>query len=75
MAISGDSQPRYTHIAKFVRELKDPIQAMFTQVLLTCDRMGLIGRQMFAINGAKLASNARMERSATHQELVRWAAR
>jgi putative transposase len=30
MAISGDSQPSYTHIAKFVRELKEQIQPLFT---------------------------------------------
>jgi transposase len=69
IAISGDSQPSYTHIAKFVRELKDQIQPLFTQVLMTCDRMGLIGRQMFAIDGVKLPSNASKERSGTHEEL------
>lgn len=66
IAISGDSQPSYTHIAKFVRELGDDIQALFTQVLLTCDRLGLIGREMFAIDGVKLPANASKERSGTH---------
>ena len=69
MAISGDSQPSYTHIAKFVRELGQQIQPLFTQVLLVCDRQGLIGRQMFAIDGVKLPSNASKERSGTHEEL------
>jgi transposase len=75
MAISGDSQPSYTHIARFVRELKEQIQPLFTQVLLTCDRMGLIGRQMFAIDGVKLPCNASKERSGTHEELAHRAAR
>jgi transposase len=70
IALSGDSQPSYTHIAKFVRELGDEIHALFTQVLLTCDRMGLIGREMFAIDGVKLPANASKERSGTHAELV-----
>jgi transposase len=69
MAVSGDSQPSYTHIAKFVRELRDQIGPLFTQVLLTCDRQGLIGKQMFAIDGVKLPSNASKERSGTHAEL------
>jgi Transposase DDE domain/Transposase domain (DUF772) len=47
MAISGDARPSYTHIAKFVRELGPDIQSLFTQVLMTCDRLGLIGRSMF----------------------------
>ncbi len=69
MALSGDSQPSYTHIAKFVRELGDQIQPLFTQVLMVCDRQGLIGRQMFAFDGVKLPSNASKERSGTHAEL------
>ncbi len=75
MALSGDSQPSYTHIAKFVRELADDIQPLFTQVLLTCDRMGLIGREMFAIDGVKLPANASKERSGTHAELLHRASR
>jgi transposase len=70
MAVSGDAQPSYTHIARFVRELGDEIQSLFSQVLMTCDRLGLIGRQMFAIDGVKLPGNASKERSGTHAELA-----
>ncbi len=38
-------------------------------MLLTCDRLGLIGQQMFAIDGVKLPANASKERSGTHAEL------
>lgn len=75
MAISGDSQPSFTHIAKFVRELGDEVKVLFSQVLLTCDRMGLIGKTMFAIDGVKLPANASKERSGTHAELLHRAAR
>ena len=75
IALSGDTQPSYTHIAKFVREMGEQIQSLFTQVLLTCDRLGLIGKQMFAIDGVKLPSNASKERSGTHAELQHRAAR
>jgi transposase len=75
MAISGDVQPSYTHIAKFVRELKSDIEALITQVLLTCDRMGLIGKEHFAIDGVKLPCNASKERSGTHAELLHRAER
>lgn len=70
IALSGDSQPSYTHIARFVRELGPDIQALFSQVLLTCDRIGLIGKTMFAIDGVKLPANASKERSGTHAELA-----
>jgi transposase len=69
MAISGDSAPRFTTIAAFVRELGEDVSPIFTQVLLACDRLGLIGRQMFAIDGVKLPSNADKRRSGTHAEL------
>ena len=69
IAISGDSQPSHTHIAKFVANLGDQIKPLFSQVLMTCDAQGLIGRDMFAIDGVKLPSNASKERSGTHEEL------
>jgi transposase len=75
MAVSGDARPCYTHIARFVRELGPQIGALFTQVLMTCDRLGLIGKTMFAIDGLKLPCNASKERSGTHAELAHRAAR
>jgi transposase len=69
IAISGDSQPSHTHIAKFVCNLGEQIKPLFSQVLMTCDAQGLIGREMFAIDGVKLPSNASKERSGTHEEL------
>jgi hypothetical protein len=44
-------------------------------VLLICDRQGLVSRQMFEIDGAKLPSNAAKRRSGTHGELVHEAER
>ena len=75
MAISGDSAPQFTTVAKFVRELGEEVSAIFSQVLLICDRQGLIGRQMFAIDGVKLPSNADKRRSGTHAELAHEAQR
>lgn len=69
IAISADSQPSHTHIAKFVASLSAQIKPLFSQVLMTCDAQGLIGRDMFAIDGVKLPSNASKERSGTHEEL------
>jgi transposase len=69
IAISGDSQPSHAHIAKFVSGLGAQIKPLFAQVLMICDAQGLIGREMFAIDGVKLPSNASKERSGTHEEL------
>lgn len=71
MALSSDSQPHFTTIAKFVADMKDVIQPLFTEVLMVCDSQGLIGREMFAIDGCKLPSNASKEWSGTHAELTK----
>ena len=51
--------------------MKDQIELLFTQVLMICDREGLIGRNMFAIDGCKIRSNASKEWSGTFGELER----
>jgi transposase len=75
IAMSGDAKPSYTHITKFVCELGEQRLDLFTNVLLTCDRPGLIGRQMFAIDGVKLLANASKEHSGTQAELLHRAQR
>jgi transposase len=73
IALSGDSQPHFTTIAGFIRGLGDEIAKIFAQVLLICDRQGLIGREMFAIDGVKLPSNASKQRSGTRADFQRQA--
>lgn len=75
MAISGDTQPAYTTIASFICNLSEDITGIFTEAILVCDRQGLIGREMFAIDGVKLPSNASKARSGTHAELAHQADR
>jgi len=65
IALSDDTQPHFTTIAGFVSNLSDGIARLFTQILYLCDRQGLIGREMFAIDGVKLPSNASKQKSGT----------
>lgn len=58
MAVSGESRPDHSTLAAFVSKLGDEVAKLFAQVLVLCDRQGLIGREMFAIDGVKLPSNA-----------------
>ena len=69
MALSADSQPHFTTIAQFISQLSDVIQQLFLEILLVCDQAGLIGEEMFAIDGCKLPSNASKEWSGTHADL------
>ncbi len=71
MSLSGDVQPHFTSIAAFVSKMSEQIAPLFTQVLMICDEEGLIGRNMFAIDGCKIKSNASKEWSGTFEELGR----
>lgn len=70
MALSADTQPHFTTIANFISSMCEEIELLFLEVLLICDEMGLIGREMFAIDGCKLPSNAAKEWSGTKAELA-----
>jgi transposase len=71
MALSGDSRPHFTTIANFITKMDQQVRSIFADVLLYCDQVGLIGRNMFAIDGCKLPSNASKEWSGTHKSLKR----
>ena len=73
IALCGDQAPHFTTIARFVSTLGDEIAPVFAAVVAICDRQGLIGRDMFAIDGVKLPSNASKQRSGTRAEFVRQA--
>ena len=73
IALCGDRAPHVTTIAKFVSTLDDDIARVFAAVLAVCDAQGLIGREMFAIDGVKLPSNASKQRSGTRADFARQA--
>jgi transposase len=73
IALCGDSGPHFTTIANFVSSVGEDIARVFAAVLAICDRQGLIGREMFAIDGVKLPSNAAKSRSGTRAEFERQA--
>lgn len=68
-ALSCDSVPHFTTIASFVSGLKNEIESVFEQVLLICHEQGLLGNELFAIDGCKMSSNAAKEWSGTFKEL------
>jgi transposase len=73
IALCGDHPPHFTTIADFVSTQGDAIAQVFAAVVAICDRQGLIGRAMFAIDGVKLPSNASKRRSGTRAEFERQA--
>ncbi len=75
IALCGDTAPHFTTIAQFVSTLGADIAHVFAAVLAICDQQGLIGREMFAIDGVKLPSNASKHRSGTREDFERQAAK
>ncbi len=70
VAITGDSKPHFTTIADFVSRSRDAIASVFAQVVTILGKEGLISREMFAIDGVKLPSNASKHRSGTRADFL-----
>ena len=75
MALSADTRPHFTTIADFIATMDKEIIHLFRDVLLVCDDLGLIGKEMFAIDGCKLPSNASKEWSGTRADFEKKAAK
>ena len=69
-ALSCDTVPHYTTLASFVSGRSAEIEALFEQVLLICDAQGLLGKELFALDGCKMSSNAAKEWSGSFNELA-----
>jgi hypothetical protein len=68
-ALSCGSVPHFTTLAHFVSRYTEEVEALFEQILLVCDEQGLLGNELFAIDGCKLPSNAAKAWSGTFKEL------
>ena len=69
MALACGKVPHFTTIAAFISGHAEQVEAIFEQVLLICDSDGLLGKELFAIDGCKMSSNAAKEWSGTFKEL------
>jgi transposase len=69
MALSADTQAHFRTIADFISSSGQEIIHLFLEILMICDEMGLIGKEMFAVDGCKLPSNASKEWSGTKGEM------
>jgi hypothetical protein len=75
IALCGDTAPHFTTIAHVVSTLGDDIARVFAAVVAIGDAEGLIGREMFAIDGVKRPSKASKRRSGTRADVERQAAK
>jgi len=73
IALSGEQCPHFSTLANFVSSLGEEVAPLFARILHICERQGLIGRQMFAIDGVKLPANASKRKSGTRADFQRQA--
>ncbi len=65
MALSDFLTPDHSTIAAFVSRSPERLERVFTEIVMQCDVLGLIGGDTFAIDGCKISSNASKEWSGT----------
>ena len=72
MALACGQQPDHSTFAGFISSMgNERITELFTQVLLICEKEGLLGGTHFSLDGLKLSSNASKEWSGTHSDLLK----
>jgi hypothetical protein len=68
-ALSCDTVPHFTTLARFVSQHADEIEELFEQVLLVFHEQGLPSNELFSIDGCKMSSGSAKEWSGTFKEL------
>jgi transposase len=69
IALSYGYPPDHSTIAAFISSMQDEVQTLFTNVLLVCEELGLLGGTHFSLDGVKLSANVSKEWSGTLDEL------
>jgi transposase len=71
IALSYGYAPDHSTIAAFMSSMQSEIQTIFSNILLVCEEMGLLGGTHFSLDGVKLSANVSKEWSGTFDELKR----
>jgi transposase len=69
IALSYGYAPDHSTIASFISSMQDEVQALFSNVLLVCEELGLLDGTHFSLDGVKLSANVSKEWSGTLEEL------
>ena len=69
IALSYGCAPDHSTIAAFISSLQSEISSIFSNILLVCEELGLLGGTHFSLDGVKLSANVSKEWSGTLGEL------
>jgi len=69
IALSYGYAPDHSTIAQFISSMQVEVQSLFSNILLVCEELGLLGGTHFSLDGVKLSANVSKEWSGTFEEL------
>src|SRR3954451_10045459 len=69
--IAANQRPDHATIARFVERHQDALAGVFGGVLGVCAKAGLVGLNIVAIDGSRIAPNASREANADYDRLAR----
>lgn len=69
IALSYGYAPDHSTIAAFISSMQNEIASIFSDILLVCDQLELLGGTHFSLDGVKLSANVSKEWSGTLKEL------
>ena len=69
MALSYGYAPDHSTIATFVSSMQNEISSIFSDILVVCEELKLLGGTHFSLDGVKLSANVSKEWSGTIEEL------
>ncbi len=69
IALSYGYAPDHSTIASFISSMQNEISSIFSDILVVCDELELLGGTHFSLDGVKLSANVSKEWSGTIEEL------
>jgi transposase len=69
IALSYGYAPDHTTIASFISSMQSEISSIFSDILVVCEELKLLGGTHFSLDGVKLSANVSKEWSGTIDEL------
>jgi transposase len=69
MALSYGYAPDHSTLAQFISSMQVEVQSLFSNILLVCEELGLLGGTHFSLDGVKLSAHVSKAWSGTFAEL------
>jgi len=69
--LSGGEHPDHTRVSEFRRKHLEALKTVWVQVLLLCQRAGLVKLGHVALDGTKVAANASKHKAMSHERMLK----